>query len=110
MKYLKEYNSHTLYEEIPMNEYGKLMETGSVNIEEKLVELVKSLKYQITRTNKTMFVFQRFYTYIEIRKKVDEWYLVEIYFPSGPNRFWKCDQIEGVEKFINDLKSILENN
>ena len=115
MKHLKKFNesSNEYYQTSEYNEWIDVIYSKSVEFEQKYVdEIQKRLKTEYYRINQHSnfieIVYDRWSNY-EIGQAQDEWFYVrkEVQdIMSGPYNesyvYYKCDQFEGLLKFLKD--------
>lgn len=66
-----------------------------------IVNKIKNHKRTSIGINEIFFVLQD--GHITISKKEDEWFYVEISSSGLPSKYFKCDQIDGLLKLLDDL-------
>ncbi len=112
MKYLKEYN-HEFYYEIPENEFRLLGQNKICKLSEEDIDLL-SKHFGELRMPELSQLYWRLIRIqndeVSIAILKDEWYLVKVTPLSYPGsvlnrKYFKCDQLEGLLKLINDLKN-----
>jgi len=114
MKYLKKFNesSNEYYQTSEYNEWIDVIYHKSVEFEQKYVDEIKSrLKTEYYRINQHSnfieIVYDRWSNY-EIGQAQDEWFYVrnEVQRYNDPYNesyvYYKCDQFEGLLKFLKD--------
>ena len=117
MKYLKMFESSAFYTRVTSNDWAHLVNGTDVLIDMNPYEYDKleSSLYSICREKKYTYSLSKYYTsnngiYIRanisnklsmnIYKLEDEWYYVYLYYIHD---FYKCDQLEGLLKFLEDI-------
>src|SRR5574343_122005 len=100
---IKENNTHQYFYKITSNEYANLDQI--ININPKAIDIIKS-KFKHSRAITTKIEhsgdneFIAIYAYdrcvMTIVEIPDEWFIVSMI----ENKYYKCDQIEGLKKFI----------
>ena len=118
MKHLKKFNesSNEYYQSVDYNDWVDAIFSKSVTFEQKYVDDIKNrLKtgYRINQSgNFIEIVYDRWSNY-EIGQAQDEWFFLrkEVQdIMSGPYNesyvYYKCDQLEGLLKFLKDYNVI----
>ena len=107
MKYLKEYNDEKIsYQEINQNDSDELIRNNkpllSFNSNEftLIFNMFQDVKYNSNVTKRTIIANKRIYVY----KLQDEWYIVGIPSEVDSDKYYKCDQWDGLIKCLNDSK------
>jgi hypothetical protein len=124
MKYLKMFESHNeYYTEITVDEFeigvgvDKFISMSSNDVirMERMLSDLCSVGISSIRMGEGDHVFRKLYMslcdkskpgpiIIDIRQVVDEWYYLHFYnHHNSINRFYKCDQFEGLMKCLGDI-------
>ena len=108
VKLFKEYNINTLDKEIGFEEHLRLLNATQnvIDISKKNIDLVNKYAKRVssslfvnTTINKHLKFHNRGFSYLIFELK-DEWILISRV--GSPCSYYLCDQLEGLDKFLND--------
>lgn len=115
MRHLKNFNeSHSDYYELCSSDLflynynNKKMILMSDRDKSKISEILSNMDYGITEIgNKTTFIISFPYEDIVmkywINKTDDDYFFLQIEDPNRSNIYYKCDQIDGLKKCLEDI-------
>ena len=102
MKYLKLFENN-YYNDITEEEFNKLILKSEIEFSKVVVKKLKEIGCTIPIMNSLAYIKNDGLIYY-ITECIDDWFIIAVYRPNiiSNNEWYKCDQIEGVTKFLKD--------
>ena len=93
---IKTFDDFGYYKEITMSEFTNLRDQTLLSFNKDEISMFRDLKFDIDGyvNDKPIYLGSSILVY----KLEDEWYMVSL-----GRKKWKCDQLEGLKKCLNDL-------